>query len=153
MAKVLDKSTQHLKHVYMILWFIQNKHPESTLTQKRKPSLSARSSAGRATGEGGAEEGPQSWDGQETVTKCPSVTRPLAWLLSSSRAPNVKLKPGPPAAAHPQQVPQPRSTPPHAGHCQAPSLPREDRGQLPTWDTGAPPRPSLSRQDTRAQVL
>ena len=70
-AKVLDKSTQHLKHVYIILSFIQNKHPESTHTQKRKPGPSAGSSAGRVAGGGGTEEGRRAGDGQETVTKCP----------------------------------------------------------------------------------
>ena len=149
----MDKSTQHLKHVYIILSFIQNKHPESTHTQKRKPSPSARSSTGRVAGAGGTEEGPQSRGRAGDSDQVSTVARPLAWLPSSSRAPNVQLKPGPPAAAHPQQVPQTRSTPWHAGHCRAPSLPREDGGQLPMRDMSAPPQPSLSRQDTRAQVL
>ena len=35
-----------------------------------------------------------------------TVVRPLAWLPSSSRAPNVKLKPGPPAQPIPSRCPR-----------------------------------------------
>lgn len=35
-----------------------------------------------------------------------TIVRPLAWLPSSSRAPNVKLKPGPPAQPIPSRCPR-----------------------------------------------
>lgn len=78
-----------------------------------------------------------------------TVARPLAWLPSSSQAPNVKLKPGPPAAAHPQT----RSAPGTLAPAEPRAFPVRTGGQLPSWDTGAPRRPSLSRQDARAQLL
>nr|CAI9693667.1 unnamed protein product [Rangifer tarandus platyrhynchus] len=88
------------------------------------------------------------------ITRQTYLQSPGEWAeRPEDGAPKVRLKPGPPAAAHPQQVPQTRSAPWHAGHCRAPGLPHEDGVRLPSRDMGAPRRPSLSRQDTRAQLL